>query len=150
MPVDVRYDLADDELDDLVALYGDYEWWADRDATDVRRAIEGTDALVCLQDAETDELVAAARVLTDFVYYATVYDVIVAAGRRDEGLGRRLMDAVAAHPDLQDLARLNLFCRPGLESFYESSGFERSSMVAPVPERDGEEVELIRMVYERK
>jgi GNAT superfamily N-acetyltransferase len=150
MTVDVRYDLTDDELSDFVTLYGDYEWWADRDHEAIARAVAGTDALVCLADSDTDELVASARVLTDFVYYATVYDVIVAAERRGEGLGRRVMDAVVDHPDLQDLDRLSLFCRKGLESFYEECGFVRASMRAPIPERDGEERELIRMVYERE
>lgn len=149
MTVEVRYDLADDEIADPVALYATYEWWADRDRDAVARAVEGTDALVCLQDTETGDLVASARVLTDFTFYATVFDVIVHGDRRGEGLGRQLMDAVVAHPDLQDLDRLSLFGREGLESFYEACGFERASMRAPIPERDGEERELIRMVYER-
>lgn len=150
MTLDVRYDLTDDELSDLVALYGTYEWWAERDREAVARAVAGTDALVCLADSDTGDLVASARVLTDLVHYATVYDVVVAAERRGEGLGRQVMDAVIEHPDLQDLDRLSLFCRDGLELFYEECGFARASMRAPIPERDGEERELIRMVYERE
>lgn len=150
MSIDVRYGLTDDELDGLVTLYEDYEWWADRDRDAIRRAVAGTDELVALEDDETGDLLAAARVLTDYVYYATIYNVIVAADARGDGLGQRLLDEVVIHPELQDLARLSLFCREGLESFYEVSGFERSPMVALIPERDGEEAELIRMVHERE
>ena len=149
MTVEVRYDLTDEELSDLLALYGDYEWWADRDREAVARAVAETDAFVALEDDESGKLVASARIITDFVYYANVYDVIVDGDRRGEGLGEQLLDAVVEHPDLRNLARLNLFCRPGLESFYEQSGFEQSTMRAPIPELDGKERELIRMVYER-
>lgn len=87
----------------LTGLYGDYEWWADREVEDVRRALAETPVAVGV-DVDGD-LVASARVLTDYTYYATVYDVIVAADRRSEGVGRTLMEAVIDYPDLQDLPR---------------------------------------------
>ena len=63
----------------LTALYGDYEWWADRTTEDVRRALAGTAVAVGIE--ADDELVAAARVLTDRTYYAKVYDVLRTAKR---------------------------------------------------------------------
>ncbi|MFC7155969.1 hypothetical protein ACFQPA_10930 [Halomarina halobia] len=59
-----------------------------------------------------DDLVAAARVLTDYAYYATVCDV-VAADRRGEGIGETLMRAVVDHPDLRSVVGLSLSCRRG-------------------------------------
>jgi hypothetical protein len=32
-------DLTPDDAAELTALYGEYEWWADRDAENVRRAL---------------------------------------------------------------------------------------------------------------
>lgn len=66
--------------DELLALYREYDWWADRDPDTVRRALEQTDEVVVLRDEDGDAL-AAARVLTDYVYYAMVYDVIVTEDR---------------------------------------------------------------------
>lgn len=84
--------------------------------------------------------------MTDFTYYAMVYDVIVAADRRGEGLGETLLDAVVEHPDLQSLPGLALLCRRGLVPYYESVGFEQFDPKTDVPEGGREEV--VRMTYE--
>jgi predicted N-acetyltransferase YhbS len=118
---DVR-DLKPSDAPALAALYEDYEWWNDRAVDDVRVALQETPVAV---GVEVDgELVAGARVLTDHVYYAAVYDVIVATDRRGEGLGETLMNAVVSHPDLQRVPGLSLLCRRGLVGYYESVGFE--------------------------
>ena len=89
---------------------------------------------------------AAARVLTDFAYYATVYDVIVAADRRGEGFGAVLVEAVVDHPDLRATPGLSLLCREGLVPFYESVGFEPFDPEMEIPEGGTEE--LVRMTYQ--
>ena len=72
-------DLTPRDAEALAALYDDYEWWDDRTVEDVRRALAETEVAV---GVETDgELVAAARVLTDYTYYAKVYDVLRTAKR---------------------------------------------------------------------
>ena len=137
-------DLSPDDAEALAALYDDYEWWADRTVEDVRRALAETPVAVGIE--ADDDLVAAARVLTDYTYYAKVYDVIVAADRRGEGHGRRLLEAVRDHPELQAVDGLALSCREGLVPFYESVGFERFDREMPVPE--GGCKRLVRMTYE--
>lgn len=136
--------LSPADAPELTALYREYDWWADRDAADVRRALTETEVAVGIESA--GELVAAARVLTDYTYYATVFDVVVAADRRGEGVGRDLMRAVRDHPDLQALPGLSLLCRRGLVPFYESVGFELFDGEINVPEGGSEE--LVRMTYE--
>lgn len=129
---------------ELTALYREYDWWSDREASDVRAALRETDVGVGVESG--GELVAAARVLTDYTYYANVFDVIVAADRRGEGLGRELMAAVRDHPDLQSVAGLSLRCRRGLVPFYESVGFESFDPEIEVPEGGTEE--LVRMTFD--
>lgn len=130
----------------LTRLYEEYDWWADRDEPSVRRALENSQVAVGV--VTNGELVAAARVITDFVYYGTIYDVIVASEYRGAGYGERLMRAVRDHPDLQDLSGLSLLCRRGLIPFYESIGFEEFEQPVDVP--DGENEELVRMTYARE
>ena len=136
-------DLTPEDAEALTALYEEYEWWDDREVHEVREALAATEVAVGVE-AEGD-LVAAARVLTDYTYYATVFDVIVARDRREAGLGETLMDAVVAHGDLRSLPGLSLLCRRGLVEFYESVGFELSDGEVEVPEGGSEE--LVRMVY---
>jgi GNAT superfamily N-acetyltransferase len=82
-------DLSPDDAPELTDLHGEYGWWADRDVGTVRRALADTEVAVGVEDG--DRLVASARVLTDFAYYANVFDVVVAADRRGEGVGERLI-----------------------------------------------------------
>lgn len=140
------FDLTPADAGELTALYRDYEWWADRDADAVREALAETDVAVGVES--NGVLVAAARVLTDYTYYANVFDVIVAADRRGEGFGAELMDGVLDHPDLQSVDGLSLLCREGLVPFYESVGFELFEPDTEVPEGGLEE--LVRMTYERE
>ena len=74
--------LTADHVDDLLRLYRN-EWWTDdRERKDVGRMLEGSDEVVGFQDVGTNELVAFARVLTDYTYKAVVFDVIVAESHR--------------------------------------------------------------------
>jgi len=96
-------DLGPDDAPALTDLYGEYGWWTEREVDGVRAALAETAVAV---GVEVDgELVAAARVFTDYTYYATVFDVVVTADRRREGFGRELMAAVRDHPDLRDRGR---------------------------------------------
>lgn len=131
----------------LTRLYDEYDWFADRDVDDVRVALRETELALGVEvgSGETRELVAAARVLTDYQFYGVVYDVVVAADRRGEGVGERLMSAVVDHPDLQALPGLSLLCRRGLVPFYESVGFEADGGAVELP--DGTTEDLVRMVH---
>jgi predicted GNAT family N-acyltransferase len=130
--------------DELRALYDEYEWWADREYAYVERALEHTSLAIGLRDG--GELVAAARVFTDFVYYAKIYDVIVAEARRGNGFGERLMETVIEHPDPDDI-NLQLDCREGLVEFYEQCEFEEHDMTTEIA---GSEEGFIPMVHWRE
>ena len=137
--------LTPDDAPELTALYEEYEWWEDREVEGVREALAETEVALGVEDE--GDLVAAARVLTDFTYYATVYDVIVAADRRGDGVGETLMQAVVDHPDLQAMPGLSLLCRKGLVPFYESVGFDLYGPDVEIPEGGTEE--LVRMTYQQ-
>lgn len=131
------------DADELTTLYDEYEWWEERTSEDVRTALEHTDVAVGIES--DGRLVAAARVLTDHTFYATVYDVIVAADRRGDGVGRELMEAIQDHEELQSAPGLSLLCRRGLIPFYRSVGFELFDPKTEIPE--GGQEEVVRMVY---
>lgn len=122
---------ANARVDELCALYEDCEWWADRERAAVEQALAATDVQVGLVDDRKPgpepgvegRLVAHARVLSDFTYYGRIHDVIVAADRRGEGLGERLLRAVVAHPDLAAVSP-TLLVEPDTTGFYERCGFE--------------------------
>jgi predicted GNAT family N-acyltransferase len=135
-------ELGSEDAGEYLKLYREFEWWDDRERGDIERALENTSLAIGLRDR--DELVAAARVFTDFVYYAKVYDVIVAESRRGEGLGNRLMETVTEHPDLGSIDVIELGCREGLIPFYETCGFEVYDTLLA----DEHEENFVKMNYE--
>ena len=66
--------------------------------------------------------VGFARVVTDRATYAYLCDVYVLESHRGRGLGKWLIDAVMAHPDLQGLRRFQLVTRDA-HGLYERHGF---------------------------
>ena len=110
------------QLQQLCELYQS-EWWSrGRNLADVRRAVDRSD-VVCAFCNLDGRLVAFSRVLTDFVYKAVVFDVIVAREHREIGLGQRLLDAILCHPALLFVEHIELYCRPELVPFYKKWGF---------------------------
>ncbi len=100
------------------------EWWSrDRSLGEVRRMVEHSDVFFAICDESTGRLIAFARVLTDRVFKALVFDVIVAPERRNEGLGRLLMDRIVEHPSLEAVRHIELYCLPDMVPFYEKWGF---------------------------
>lgn len=142
MSIETVYEPEDEEIKDLRELYDSYPWWEGREPEAIRRMVEHTDELVCLRDTDTGRLVAAGRVLTDYVYYAKIYDVIVAESRRQEGLGQRLMNEIVDHPELSGVDPV-LDCREGLVPFYKRCGFERHDGRVEIRDRTEDLVTMV-------
>lgn len=66
--------------------------------------------------------VGFARIITDRATFAWLADVFIDPAQQGLGLGKALMDAVVAHPDLQDLRRFMLVTADA-HSLYERYGF---------------------------
>jgi len=99
------------------------EFWSDkRTREDVVKMLASSDVIIGLVD-ECDRLIGITRVLTDFVYRAMIFDVIIKPTHRKMGLGAKLMDAVLNHPKLQTVENFALNCLPHMVPFYERWGF---------------------------
>lgn len=115
--------LEEHHLQQLHDLYQG-EWWTrGRSLGEVRRVVEHSSLVFAICSEPGARLVAFARVLTDRVFKALIFDVIVAPAHRDEGLGRRLMERITNHPDLEHVRHLELYCLPEMIPFYEKWGF---------------------------
>ncbi len=67
--------------------------------------------------------VGFARVVTDGATFGYLADVFILEEFRGRGLSKRLMDAVMAHPGLENLRRFTLVTRDA-HSLYERYGFQ--------------------------
>jgi GNAT superfamily N-acetyltransferase len=85
----------------------------------VRRSIEHS---LCFGGYASSGQVAFARVISDFATFANLVDVFVLPGHRGKDFGKRMVDAVMAHPDLQGLRRFTLATADAHE-LYARHGF---------------------------
>ena len=118
----VVYDLDETRIAQLHAFFA-REWWtAGRSLEETRRCVEGSQVKVGLI-ADAGDLIGFARVITDYTFKALIFDVIVAEPHRGKGLGGRLIELLLGHPDLARVRDFELYCLPGVGSFYERHGF---------------------------
>lgn len=125
----IRY--SDDvfpQPEQLMGLFQQAPWAKGRKIRDTEEMLRHTDVAVCAWDRE--RLVGFGRVLTDFVYRATIWDVIVDQSYQGQGIGSEIVRRILHHPRLQQV-ELFWLCtrRPG---FYERLGFstkEQTGMV---------------------
>ena len=103
----------------LLTLFQQAPWAKGRTLSDAREMLRHTDVAMCAWDG--DRLVGFGRVLTDFVYRATIWDVIVDEAFQKQGIGAEIVQRILHHPRLKKV-ELFWLCtrRPG---FYEKLGF---------------------------
>ena len=120
--MNVIYHLSKNHIAQLHALY-QQEWWTKgRSIEDAEKCILGSQVCVGIV-SETDELVAFARVITDYVFKAFIFDVIVRHDARGRGLGNELLSLIASHQRLESVRHFELYCLPEMMAFYSKHGY---------------------------
>jgi len=116
-------ELSEAHVEQLHALY-QAEWWTKgRSLEDVRTMLRYSDFVFGIVDTVSQGLVGFARLLTDRVFKAVLFDVIVHPDHRGAGLGAFLIGQITAHPVLSRVRHIELFCLPERGDFYRRQGF---------------------------
>ena len=96
-------------------------YWAKGSPLDTfRRAVESS--LTVGLYAPDGEMAGMARVVTDRATFGWICDVFIDQAHRGHGLGKRLMEYLQGHPDLQGFRRMHLATRDA-HGLYEQYGF---------------------------
>ena len=118
----VIYQLNRDHIKQLYDLYQN-EWWSKgRTLEETKICVDSSQICIGLID-EQGNLSGFARVLTDFVFKALIFDVIVNSTHKGKGLGRKLIDSIKTHNRLKNVKHFELYCLPALVDFYTQYGF---------------------------
>jgi predicted GNAT family N-acyltransferase len=122
------HQLNEIQIKELHELYKN-EWWCkDRTLEDTATCVQNSSLIFAF--IESEQLVAFARVLTDGVFKAFLFDVIIAPQKRGQGLGTAMLHAIQNHALISKVKNLELYCVPELIPYYENLGF--SSDVSPM------------------
>ncbi len=119
----------DFHLEQLVRLFEHASWAKGRTTEETKKMLGNTDLALSAWDG--DQLIGFGRVLTDFVFRASIWDVIVDPNYQGQDIGAQLVQRLLDHPSLK---RVELFwlCTRDKQSFYEKFGFsaqEQTGMV---------------------
>ena len=112
----------------LTHLFNQAPWAKGRTEADAKQMLANTDLSVCVWDGE--RLVGFGRVLTDYVYRASIWDIIVDKTYQGQGIGAELVRRILNHPRLKKVQLFWLCTRT--PRFYEKLGFsskEQTGMV---------------------
>lgn len=123
------------DVGQLLDLYRCADWSKNRTAEEAATVLANSSLVLTLWDGP--RLVAFARVLTDFIFRAAIYDVIVHPDVQGRGVGKALIYKVLNHPSLKKVPVFHLLTRDK-RPFYEKLGF------VTVQERDYSAMILIR------
>ncbi|HRQ90410.1 MAG TPA: GNAT family N-acetyltransferase [Bacteroidia bacterium] len=118
--------LCEAQIEQLHALY-QREWWSiDRSLEDVRTMLQHSDYIFGIVSKDSQQLCGFARILTDEIFKALVFDVIIHPDHRSRGLGFFLMEHITNHPVISRVQHVELYCLPERVEFYQKQGFSSS------------------------
>lgn len=126
--------LTDDQIHQLHQLYQNEYWSKGRSVEDTRRCVEGSTSIFAF--IEHDQLLAFARVLTDYVFKALIFDVIVSPSHRAQGLGKQIIESITCDTRLKKVKHIELYCLPDLFEFYGQFGFTQETGAMQLMRRD--------------
>ena len=115
--------LTKSQKDELYKLYKKQWWTKDRTKKEIKKMLKYSDIIIAIVNKK-GHLIGFIRVLSDFVFKAEIYDVIVAKKYRGLGLGERLVKEVLTHKKLKKVKQFNLQCLEDMVPFYEKFGFK--------------------------
>ena len=109
----------------LQRLFQKHAFWAQqRSFAQLRRMLAGSSVVVSLWRGK--RLVGFGRASSDGIYRAVLWDVVVAGDLQGRGLGRQVVEALLAAPEIQRAERVYLMTTNS-SGFYQQLGFNSAT-----------------------
>lgn len=126
MAIEYRFDKECLRIPDLMRLFQTAaDWKMPSDPAEWEELIAHTPLLVSAWDGE--RLVGFARMLTDFVRWGDIYDVVVDVDMQGHGIGRGLIEGLIQHEKVSRVRTIILGAEEDVHGFYARFGFKRDT-----------------------
>lgn len=121
--VEISFDVSRIDFDETSEVIK-ASYWGDGRTDDMhRRAFANS---LCVGAYLDGQQAGFARLVTDYACFAYFADVIVWPGRRGQGIGKKLIQALLDHPEVASVSGFSLRTSDA-HSLYEQFGFVRST-----------------------
>jgi ribosomal protein S18 acetylase RimI-like enzyme len=122
----VTNQLTENQIVSLLEIYKkDTVWGTTRNLDDVKKMLRNCNFLALINSRDAKEIIGFARFLSDSVYRAMIYDVVVSGKYQGRGFGKLLINILLKQDLLQSVERIELYTRDEKVSFYERLGFKK-------------------------
>ena len=101
----------------------------ERSLEKLRTAIANSNPVVTVWDGE--KMIGFARAISDGIYRATIWDVVIHPDYRGIGLGQKLVETILSHPRMNLVERVYLMTTYQ-QHLYEQIGFQLNSSTTMV------------------
>lgn len=120
--------LNKDQILQLSKLYESTWFTQNRTLEDIKTMLNNS--YLTLGFVEGGELIGFCRVISDGVYKAFLFDVIVHDDFQNQGIGKHMIDTVINHKKIIDVGHVELYCPEKISGFYKKMGFDvRTSLL---------------------
>ncbi len=120
--MNVIYQFSEQQIQQVHQLYKTVWWAKERSLEETTACINGSQICIGIVD-DNDELIAFTRILSDFIYKAIIFDLIVCELQRGNGIGQKMIGLIKNHTQLKKVKHFELYCLPEMEPFYANFGF---------------------------
>lgn len=121
-------ELSEDLIVQLSGLYSKTWFTPNRTIDEINIMLKNS--YLNLAFVKNDQLIGFCRAISDGIYKAFIFDVIVDDNYQNMGIGKDIMNSVMNHERLINVAHLELYCLENTSGFYKKLGFElRSSLL---------------------
>lgn len=106
--------------EEIQELYRFTHWGRSRSIEQIARMLQGSS--MCFSVRREGKLIAFCRILTDFVFRGSLWDILVHPDFQGQGLGTALIHYALDHPAIRDIPLITTYTSD-LEPFLEKFGF---------------------------
>jgi ribosomal protein S18 acetylase RimI-like enzyme len=107
--------------EEIQSLYRFTRWGRSRSLEQIAKMLEGTS--ICFSVRYEGKLVAFCRIMTDFVFRAALWDILVHPDHQGRGLGSKLLNYALEHPAIKPVPIIVTYTSE-LVGFMNRLGFE--------------------------
>jgi ribosomal protein S18 acetylase RimI-like enzyme len=124
---------TDSQIRQIEELYRAQEWWQADDEKSpqfIPRLIAGSHCFVAVLEGE--DIVGMGRAISDGVSDAYIQDLTVRSDRRNQGIGRKILQTLLERLHADGLRWIGLIAEPGSYSLYHREGFRKMPNAVPM------------------
>lgn len=124
---------TENQIREIADLYYAQGWWQagdDKVSQLIPRLIAGSHCFVVALEGE--DIVGMGRAISDGISDAYIQDLTVRSDHRNQGIGRRILQALIERLHADGLHWIGLIAEPGSYGIYRRAGFQEMSACVPM------------------